>query len=585
MKYIFKLTLLVFVLTLFYPFASVKAAGATLFLSPSSGSFEIGKTFTVKAMVNSGGGIGINASDGSIKYDTDLLTLLSITKTGSVFNLWTKEPISSGGSISYGGGSPSAYTGTAGAIFNISFKAKKIGEATVSFTSGKAIQAGPPFADLVSGLGSAKFSIIESKKEEPKPKVKPKKEEEKEEPKATGILPPLPDVESKTHPDEDVWYQDNEPEFNWKVLADLTGVSFGITDEADSNPGETSDGIVETYIFEKQEDGEHYFHIKYQNKNGWSKIAHRKLLIDSTPPNSFKLKVDNGGDETEPAPKLKFKVEDASSGIDYYNIKIDNKTEKVAPSSVKDGYYQLGILAPGDHIAQVIAVDRASNVASSSINFIVTPLKSPIITSIPEQINKKEELVIQGKSFYPQVTIKISITGSDGEPKEYSTKTDDEGNWSYFHKGILEKGSYEITARVVDNRGAQSYDSASKILIVVSPSIIDSYGFLIILLLLIIIAGLIAYILYLKKSFRIEKLRIKSETEEVKMKLRKIFSALREEVDELIQLADRKPGLSESERKVKEKLQESLDISEEFISKEIEDVEKEINIKDKKKRK
>ena len=68
---------------------------------------------------------------------------------------------------------------------------------------------------------------------------------------------------------------------------------------------------------------------------------------------------------------------------------------------------------------------------------------------------------------------------------------------------------------------------------------------------------------------------------EVKNKLGKIFAALREEVDELIELADKKPGLSEPERRIKEKLRESLDISEEFISKEVDDVEKEIKMKKK----
>ena len=52
-------------------------------------------------------------------------------------------------------------------------------------------------------------------------------------------------------------------------------------------------------------------------------------------------------------------------------------------------------------------------------------------------------------------------------------------------------------------------------------------------------------------------------------------------MDELIELADKRPGLSETERRIKEKLQESLDISEEFISKEVEDVEKEIKPKKK----
>ena len=101
------------------------------------------------------------------------------------------------------------------------------------------------------------------------------------------------------------------------------------------------------------------------------------------------------------------------------------------------------------------------------------------------------------------------------------------------------------------------------------------------MLLLMVIAGLILYIFYQRKEYREEKLRILSETEEAKLKLGKIFAALREEVDELMVLADKKPGLSETERRVKEKLKESLDISEEFISKEVEDVEKEINIKKK----
>ena len=43
-----------------------------------------------------------------------------------------------------------------------------------------------------------------------------------------------------------------------------------------------------------------------------------------------------------------------------------------------------------------------------------------------------------------------------------------------------------------------------------------------------------------------------------------------------MEYADKKQGLSESERRVKDKILEALSISEEFITKEIEDVEKEI---------
>lgn len=54
------------------------------------------------------------------------------------------------------------------------------------------------------------------------------------------------------------------------------------------------------------------------------------------------------------------------------------------------------------------------------------------------------------------------------------------------------------------------------------------------------------------------------------------FRALREEIQEQIEYLDKKPGLTPSEKKVRDKLQESLNISEEFISKELKDVKKEL---------
>jgi large-conductance mechanosensitive channel len=172
--------------------------------------------------------------------------------------------------------------------------------------------------------------------------------------------------------------------------------------------------------------------------------------------------------------------------------------------------------------------------------------------------------------------VKLFISKSEKETIEATVKTDDQGNWSYFHRGSLAKGNYEVWAKIIDNRGAESSNSARHLMSVVSPSLVAAYGFYIIIILLLIIVALIVYIFYQRKKFEEEKRRIKAETDEVKDKLRKVFVALREEVDELIEMSDKEPGLSEAERRIKEKLQESLDISEEFITKEVDDVEKEI---------
>ena len=454
------------------------------------------------------------------------------------------------------------------------------GDTSVTFSSGSVLAQDGKGTDVIEGYGNASFVLIEKEKEEPreKPVSKPKPEEKEV---VRGILPPKPEINSKTHKEADVWYSNNDPEFSWKMLAELTGVSLSITEEAESDPGPIADGIIETKKFDDIEDGQWYIHVKYQNNAGWGTVAHKKFLVDITAPALSELRVDNGGDANNPSPDLVFNAIDETSGVDYYELVREGEVQKLDLAMISNGRYKLDRLDPGEHKIQLIAYDKAQNIASSSVNFFVEPLKSPIISDIPNIIKTSEELIIRGKSFYTSVNVNISIGKSEKDTKVYTTRTDEDGNWSYFHKEKLEKGNYEIQAWIVDDRGARSFKTATHILVVIAPSIIEAYGLLIILILLLIIAGLITYIWFIKHKFGEERIRIARETEEAKLKLGEIFTALREEVEELMELADKKTGLSESEKRVKDKLQDALDISEEFIGKEIEDVNKEIRLRKK----
>lgn len=588
MKNLFKIILIVFLFSLTLgAITPALAAGATLFCSPGSGSFELGKTFSVGVMVSSGDVTeGVNAAEGVLKYDSSIISVISVSNSGSIFKLWTTEPTFSNanGTITFGGGSPSGYKGTAGQIFSITFSAKKLGESSVSFSGGSVLAADGKGTNVFGGGGTGKYTVIDAAK--PKPVEPPVKKTETKKPVETtpktsevkGIMPPLPDISSKTHPKENEWYTNNSPEFSWKILSDLTAVSYGMDFSPTADPGDENGGIVETAKFDKLKDGIQYFNIKYQNRYGWGQIAHRKVMIDARPPENFMISLDNGGDGTNPTPKLRFSTKDLTSGINRYVIQTDVEKMQVSQEEVNNGYYTTKVLTPGEHLTNIAAFDNAGNVSSSSIKYVVDALKAPIISDIPKVAYKNEEIIVRGTSFYKQVTIRIYVF--DGkDTADFSTKTDDNGNWSYFQAKGLKKGSYEVYARVIDDRGAQSLDSSHELLTVASRSIIESYGLIIILILILIIICLLVYMYYREKTFILEKMRIKAENDEVKAKLSKIFAALREEVDELIELADKKPGLSESERRVKEKLQESLDISEEFIGKEVDDVDKEIKLK------
>lgn len=192
------------------PLSAVQAAGASLSFSPSSAAKNVGDSFSIKVMVNSGGGQGINASDATITFDKDLLSIKSVSKDGSIFNMWQTEPTfsNSGGTINYSGGkTPPAYTGTAGTLMTINFTALKVGEAVIKFSAASVLAADGQGTNVLSGTSQAKITISEKpveQKPETKPTTKPTTEnkpttETKPTETNSGIIPPPLSKQRKSH--------------------------------------------------------------------------------------------------------------------------------------------------------------------------------------------------------------------------------------------------------------------------------------------------------------------------------------------------------------------------------------------------
>jgi len=135
-------------------------AAATLYLAPGSGSYTIGQTFTATVRVNTGGA-AINAADGFIKYDPSQLAVVGVSRGGSIFNLWTSEPAFSNGagSISFSGGTTSAYNGNGGAVMTVTFRALREGTAIARFQSGAVLAADGKGTNIVGGLGSGTYVL------------------------------------------------------------------------------------------------------------------------------------------------------------------------------------------------------------------------------------------------------------------------------------------------------------------------------------------------------------------------------------------------------------------------------------------
>jgi len=395
---------------------------------------------------------------------------------------------------------------------------------------------------------------------------------------ALGI-PLAPKVSSPTHPDPEKWYSNNDPEFSWQLPSDVTKVSYAIDKNPNTNPKFIAETLIDKVSFSDMEDSIWYFHINFKNQHGWGKFTHRKVLIDTQPPEPFKIIIDKK-DLFDPSPILHFETTDSLSGMEYYEVKMGDREQiKTTLADLERNPFQLPAQGPGKHSIEVKAFDKAENYTSAFTEIEVLPIETPVINKYPKRLNVGEKAILEGKSL-PEATILVFIGEKGKEPIMEETKADSEGNWAFTSKP-LEKGSYEAWVQAKDKRGALSLPSEKVSFEVDLPPFLKfgtmAISYLVIMItLIVLIAVAVAVIVYVWYRISLWRKRVRTETKEVAQAVLGAFKALREEVQEQIEYLDGKPGLTPSEEKVRDKLKEAIEISEKFIEKEIKDIEKEL---------
>lgn len=345
---------------------------ATNYLAPSSGSFEIGSTLSTNVYIDAKGQ-AINSSEGTINFPKDLLEVVSLSKSGSIFTLWVEEPSfsNSQGVISYVGGLPApGYTGATGKVLTINFKIKKAGEAKISF-SGSAIRASDGLGtNVLSGSGQGNFTLIDKKSapepDKEAPKEAPKAEVDK---KDTDLLINL-SISSATHSDQNKWYSNANPSFSWALPAGVEQVKLLYDQSPSSVPTQLYTTPINSKVLTSQPDGKYYLHLQLKNKNGWGSVNSFAVNIDTTKPTDLAVTESGDSQKAQSAKVFKISAQDALSGIDYYELIIDDQ----APVKWIDdgsGLYETDSLAAGDHVLTVKAFDKAGNYITSSSNFKV----------------------------------------------------------------------------------------------------------------------------------------------------------------------------------------------------------------------
>lgn len=476
---------------------SVQAAD--LSISPSSGSYSVGQSFTVTIQTNPQGK-SVNAVEAKMSFDNTKLSVTNVSKTGSVFSLWTTEPSysNSAGTIDFGGGSPSPFT-TKSNLVTVTFKVLAEGSGSVSVASASVLAADGLGTDVYTAGSGATYTLTQAETPKPTPKTETSKtedpdvDEDENETITFGDAPRAPEAGSTVFLDPEIWYATKVGIFTWEVPFDVDTMALDISTSSEYEPKTVYDPPIDQISLNADilTDGVQYLTLQYKNPVGWGGILHRKLMIDTTPPLPFAVNV-RAGNSPSSFPLITFDAKDETSGILKYEMSIaDGEPVEITPDEARLGYL-LKNLEDGTYTVKVIAHDFAGNKTESTSAVLITA----------------------GWHAPVEVVATSSV-------------------WDYF------KGKN-----------------------------------LAIILLFLIIVGQFAYATYIKKLHEQREQKLRKETKEIQDQMEKIFSALRDEIYDQINMITKHERLSKKEKEAVEGLNQALEVSETLIEKEITDVSK-----------
>jgi hypothetical protein len=563
-------------LLLVFLFAQI-ADAATLYPSPSSGSYDVGQSFSVGVFVASADQ-AMNAVSGALSFPTDKLEVSSVSTSGSVINLWVQQPVysNSAGTVNFEGIvlNP-GWTGSAGRIITVSFRTKAPGSAPVTFSSGSILANDGSGTSILEGLGSARFSIeVET--------TGPAAEEATTPPVTVGT-PPGPQINSITHPDSDAWYAASIPEFDWSLPAGTTATRLLVGQKPQAAPTVTYVPAIGSKELESLDDGVWYFHVQLRNANGWGGVSHFRFQIDTQDPEYFNMERVKEDDLTNPTRSFIFDVNDATSGISHYTIQIDGGEAIEWYDEEEKNIYTTPALGPGRHTIIINALDKAGNFLTNVDEFVIDPLKAPTIIQYPEQLTNKDPFVIRGET-YPNSQAVVWLQREATKPVNYIVKTDEFGRFTFVGEEKLRDGIYQMWAEVIDERGARS-EPTEKFKILVQPTKLwqignMTIGILSIVVPLIALFFLLVFVVWFSwHKLRTLRKRVRVEAGEAQTVLHKEFKLLKRRIRShitLLEKTSRKRKLTKEEEKVVKQLRKDLDYVEEKISKEIKDIQKEV---------
>lgn len=424
------------------------ASAATLSLSPASTTVQVGQTVVTTVRVNAAG-TAINAAEATVSFPSDLLKLVSVSKSSTIFKFWTVEPSGSNSSarVIFSGGLPSpGYSGSAGTIVKVTWQALAVGTANISVTGGKVLANDGLGTNVMTGQSGASYAIQAATTTPTKP--------------TTPTGPVAPTLSSPQFSSQQQWYAEKNATITWTRPTGIEGVSYQLTRESATVPDETFENNSGSTSVALTDDGVWYFHLRAKYATGWSSVARLKLQRDTTPPEPFEISVERDRGQADPSPTLTFSATDGSSGIIGYSAAVNG-----LPGVPVTSPYTMTVDQAGEYHVVITATDGAGNSRASDVTFSVEGYAVPKITYVSTPLILLQALTVRGTAQAgDQVNIFLDgeLLGSTyaGAPNVAATDgTNVRLTWNFTSEKTFSPGEHRLTITATSADGQTSLAS------------------------------------------------------------------------------------------------------------------------------
>lgn len=421
---------------------------ATLSLVSSKNTLKVGETATVRVVMNTQS-VFINNGEAVITVPAGL-SVESINRQSSVFNLWVEEPAYSVNdkTVSFNGGVANpGYQGTSGGIVSFVVRAKQAGTYALSITGASLRENDGLGTDVLKGASGTTL-VVQALQEEPKkevvpdvPVVEPVTVEKK-----NGIVPI---ISSPSHPDQSLWYQTADAVLSWTPPQKLVAIKTLFDAIPRSIPQGKNESPSTTRTIKNIKDGVGYFHLRYVTALGVSETAHFAIHIDTVAPDQVSAEVVRN-EKNERV--IVMSAQDALSGVDSFDVAFNDEVQAhILASNGKATYAIPRGLEVGTYAITITAYDKARNKKSVAIQLNLDEYEPPVLAVHQKVVYRGMNMILEGRYAVPNKELFVYVKNPNGLLERYLVKADNNGalrvtipTWKYA--GTYEMWTESLTA-------------------------------------------------------------------------------------------------------------------------------------------